>query len=56
MLKQDAKAKDKAVEAEWKHAEKGKKTVSVAGAIPFVQNKVDTSGRFVSPFEHLHFE
>lgn len=56
LLKRDAGGKDKMVDPEWKHSEKGKRTVSVAGTVAFIQDKSDMSGRFLSPFEHLHFE
>ena len=56
MLKQDEKGKGQSVVVDWKNPEKGKRTVSVAGTVAFIQAKSDMSGRFVSPFDHLHFE
>ena len=56
LIKHDAFGKDKTVEADWKHAEKGKRTVTVNGQDVFLQTASDMSGRFLPPVEHLHFE
>ena len=56
LLKRDQRTSGKEVAEEWKHAEKGKRTVSVAGQICFLQNASDTCGRFLPPFDNLHFE
>ena len=56
MIKRDAFAKDKKVEAEWKHSEKGKRSITVDGQDVFLQLSSDMSGRFLEPVAHLHFE
>ena len=56
MIERGAFAKDKKVEAEWKHSEKGKRTVTVNGQDVFLQLASDMSGRFLAPVTHLHFE
>ena len=56
MLKHDPAGRGKAVEPNWKHAEKGKRTAKVNGEKAFVQSLSNMHGRFVSPFSHLHFE
>ena len=56
MLKKDALTQGKLVEAEWKHAEKGKRSVAVGGKVCFLQMPSDACGRFLAPYEHLHFE
>ena len=56
MIKRDAFAKDKKVETEWKHSEKGKRTITVNGQDVFLQLASDMSGRFLAPVAHLNFE
>ena len=56
LLKRETASSGKTVVEEWKHDEKGKRTVNVDGAICFIQNASDFSGRFLAPYAHLHFE
>ena len=56
LIKKDVAAKDKTVEIEWKHAEKGKRTILVNGQLAFSQSKVDVCGQFLAPFAHLTIE
>ena len=55
LIEADARASGKHVVDEWKHVEKGKRTVTVDGITAFLQFASDTSGNFLAPFEHLHF-
>ena len=56
LIKKDPKSISKEFLDEWKHAEKGKRTVTVGGQVCFVQNASDSCGRFLEPYAHLHFE
>ena len=56
MLKHDPRSSGKQVVAEWKHNDKGKRTVTVGGIDAFMQSASDASGYFLAPFEHLHFD
>ena len=56
IIKKDSKAKNKTCEIEWKHADKGKRTVTINGHDAFCQGKSDTCGQFLASFEHLRIE
>ena len=55
MIGRDPTARDKTVEANWKHAVKGKRAVEVNGETAFLHESSDMQGRFVAPFSHLNF-